>query len=208
MQCNGGSRSGLCKSTLQRRLEPWRWGSQWPPFRSWQWQIEWIIIADPLRTTWEVAQELYIDHSTVTEHLKQAGKVKSRFYMTTSSVTRLRSSKVKLLSRIQLFVTPWAVAYQASLSMGFSRQVNWSGLPFLSPEKLQSSSQNETYTKRRVMVSHSLVVCCLFDPLQLSESQPNHYIWEACPANWRDALKTAMPAASTGQQKGPNSSPR
>ena len=77
MQHNGGSRSGLCKSTLQRRLEPWRWGAQWPPIRSWQWQIEWIIIADPLRTTWEVAQELYIDHSTVNEHLKQTGKVKT-----------------------------------------------------------------------------------------------------------------------------------
>ena len=29
---------------------------------------------------------------------------------------------VKLLSRVQLFVTPWTVAYQAPLSMGFSRQ--------------------------------------------------------------------------------------
>ena len=30
--------------------------------------------------------------------------------------------KVKLLSCIQLFATPWAVAFQAPLSMGFSRQ--------------------------------------------------------------------------------------
>ena len=30
--------------------------------------------------------------------------------------------KVKSLSRVRLFVTPWDVAYQASLSMGFSRQ--------------------------------------------------------------------------------------
>ena len=30
--------------------------------------------------------------------------------------------KVKLLSRVQLFVTPWTVAYQAPLYMGFSRQ--------------------------------------------------------------------------------------
>ena len=29
---------------------------------------------------------------------------------------------VKLLSRVQLFVTPWTVAYQAPRSMGFSRQ--------------------------------------------------------------------------------------
>ena len=42
-------------------------------------------------------------------------------------------SEVKLLSRAQLFATPWTVAYQASQIMGFSRQVYWSGLPFPSP---------------------------------------------------------------------------
>ena len=34
------------------------------------------------------------------------------------------------------FVTPWTVAHQAPLSLGFSRQEYWSGLPFLSPEDL------------------------------------------------------------------------
>ena len=32
---------------------------------------------------------------------------------------------------------------------------------------------------------HSLVICCLSDPLQLSESQQNHYIWEVCSASMR-----------------------
>ena len=41
--------------------------------------------------------------------------------------------KVKSLSRVQLFATPWTVAYQAPPSMGFSRQEYWSGLPFPSP---------------------------------------------------------------------------
>ena len=44
--------------------------------------------------------------------------------------------KVKLLSRVQLFVTPWTVAHQAPLSMEFSRQEYWSGLPFPSPGDL------------------------------------------------------------------------
>ena len=39
-------------------------------------------------------------------------------------------------SRIWLFVTPWTVAHQAPLSMGFSRQEYWSGLPFPSPGDL------------------------------------------------------------------------
>ena len=36
-------------------------------------------------------------------------------------------------SRVRLCATPWTAAYQASLSMGFSRQEHWSGLPFPSP---------------------------------------------------------------------------
>ena len=35
-----------------------------------------------------------------------------------------------------LFVTPWTVAHQAPLSMGFSKQEYYSGLPFLPPEDL------------------------------------------------------------------------
>ena len=44
--------------------------------------------------------------------------------------------KAKLFSRVQLFVTPWTVAYQAPPSMGSSRQEYWSGLPFPSPGDL------------------------------------------------------------------------
>ena len=38
--------------------------------------------------------------------------------------------KVKSLSRVQLFVTPWTIAHQAPPSMGFSRHKYWSGLLF------------------------------------------------------------------------------
>ena len=38
--------------------------------------------------------------------------------------------KVKSLSCVQLFATPWTVAYQVPSSMEFSRQEYWSGLPF------------------------------------------------------------------------------
>ena len=41
--------------------------------------------------------------------------------------------KVKSLSRVRLFVTPWTAAYQAPPSMGFSRQEYWSGVPLPSP---------------------------------------------------------------------------
>ena len=45
--------------------------------------------------------------------------------------------KAKSLSRVRLFATPWTAAYQASLSMGFSRQEYWSGVPLPSPKHLE-----------------------------------------------------------------------
>ena len=43
---------------------------------------------------------------------------------------------MKSLSHVRLFATPQTVAYQAPVSMGFSRQEYWSGLPFPSPGDL------------------------------------------------------------------------
>ena len=49
--------------------------------------------------------------------------------------------------------------------------------------------------------------CYPSDPLQLSESWWNHYIWEVCSTNQWDVSKTAMPAVDTHQPKGPIASP-
>ena len=48
----------------------------------------------------------------------------------------LLTFKVKLLSHVQLFATPWTVAYQDPPSLGFSRKEYWGGLPFPSPGDL------------------------------------------------------------------------
>ena len=48
------------------------------------------------------------------------------------------------LKQVQFFVTPWAVARQAPLSMGFSRQEHWSGLPFPSPGNLPHQETEPT----------------------------------------------------------------
>ena len=53
-----------------------------------------------------------------------------------SGAQSLSHWKVKSLSRVRLFATPWTVAYQAPPSMGFSRQESWSGLPLPSPGDL------------------------------------------------------------------------
>ena len=48
-------------------------------------------------------------------------------------------SCIWLLSRSNSFVIPWIVAHQVPLSMGFSRQEYWSGLPYLPPEDLPNA---------------------------------------------------------------------
>ena len=45
--------------------------------------------------------------------------------------------KVKSLSHVRLFATPWTATYQAPPSMGFSRQEYWSGLPLPSPQRVR-----------------------------------------------------------------------
>ena len=50
--------------------------------------------------------------------------------------TRTKQVKVKPLSHVRLFATPWTVTHQPLLSVGFSRQEYWSGLPFSSPGDL------------------------------------------------------------------------
>ena len=67
-------------------------------------------------------------------------------YMTTGNTIALTrrtfvgkvmwKAKVKSLSRVRLFTTPWTAAYQAPPPMWFSRQEYWSGLPLPSPRRL------------------------------------------------------------------------
>ena len=61
--------------------------------------------------------------------------------------------KVKSLSRVRLFVTPWTVAYQAPLSMRFSRQEYWSGLLFPSPGHLSNPGIKHEFLASPELVS-------------------------------------------------------
>ena len=53
--------------------------------------------------------------------------------ISTTTLENCTAVKVKLLSHVRLFVTPWTAAHQAPLPMGFSRQEYWSGVPLPSP---------------------------------------------------------------------------
>ena len=68
-------------------------------------------------------------------HLLQTS-IKCLRWLTIKDSQMYINIKVKVLRHVQLFGTPWTVACQAPLSMGFSRQECWSGLPIPSPGDL------------------------------------------------------------------------
>ena len=68
------------------------------------------------------------------------------------SFTRFGIINPKLLSRVRLLATPWTAAYQAPLSMGFSRQGYWSGVPLPSP-KLRERVWQSSFQLRNIMNS-------------------------------------------------------
>ena len=71
---------------------------------------------------------------TQADHLTQLALNGAR--LNASVLLRDLKVKVKLLSLVWLFATPWTVAHQVPRSMGFSRQEYWSGLPFPFPRDL------------------------------------------------------------------------
>ena len=60
--------------------------------------------------------------------------------------------KVKSLSHVQLFATPWTVAYKTPPSMEFFRQENWSGLPFLLQGIFPTQGSNPGFPHCRQML--------------------------------------------------------
>ena len=77
---------------------------------------------------------------------------------------KVKKVKVKSLSHVQLFVTPWTVAHQAPLSTGSSRQEYWSGLPFPSPRDLADPGIEPTSSALQVdslPLSHQGTPTCI-----------------------------------------------
>ena len=56
-----------------------------------------------------------------------------------------------MLSHVRLFATPWTLARQAPLSISFSRQEYWSGLPFLSPLRGGETAKRSLESKTRAV---------------------------------------------------------
>ena len=176
--------------------------TQWWAIRSWQQPVERIVEADPLTATGEVAEEFSIDPCAIIQHLKQIGKVKKLNKLVLHELTaKKKSRRFEVSSSLipcKKNETYWSDCDLQPKVDFIQLATHW--LEWEAPKHFTKPNLHQSR-------SSSLVVCCPSDPLQLSESQWNHYIWEVCSANWWDVLKTETPAAGIGQQKGP-SSPR
>ena len=77
--------------------------------------------------------------------------------------------KVKLRSWVRLFVTPWTVAHQAPLSMGFSRQEYWSGVPLPPPFLLMGKHYKRKL--RDILQNNQLV---FFVSIKVTKTRKSH----------------------------------
>ena len=88
--------------------------------------------------------------------------------------------KVKQLSHAGLFVTLWAIAYQAPLSMGFSRQDHWSGMPFPSSGHLPDSGIEPTSPASPALSGRFFTTSASWEALSSNEASPDS-LWEGHP---------------------------
>ena len=138
----------------------------------------------------------------VTQHLKETRKVKKLRKWVSHELTG--DQKKSFWSVVFSYSTQWWTISQMDCNVQWKVDFIWHPATSSSVAGLRSSKAlPEANSHPKKGHGHCLVVCCLSDPLQLSESQQNCYIWEACSANWWDAPKTALPAVCIVKQKGP-----
>ena len=77
-------------------------------------------------------------------------------------------------SHVRLFVTLWTVAHQASLSMGFSRQAYWSGLPYPPPGDLPHPGIEPESLMSSALADGFFTTSITWEILMQSERIPRH----------------------------------
>ena len=172
-------------------------------------QLRAIIKTDPLKTTREVAEQLNINHSTVIQHLKQIGKVKTSMRGCLMSWLEIKKKKSLLWGNIFSYSTQKQQII-SWLDCDMQQKVDFIQQPAMASSMvgLGRSSKEPVQTKLAPKRSHgpclgglllvwsTTVFWILVEPLHL-RSMLSKLI---------DEPKTSMPTGSIGQQKGPNSS--
>ena len=112
--------------------------------------------------------------------------------------------KVKSLSHVQLFATPWTDPTQAPPSMEFPRQKYWSGLPFPSPgdlpdpgiEPMSPALQADTLPSEPSGKPNTLIT-----QYSINRRQPERNLKVLMTTAYQGRLKTSQPASSPIQSK-------
>ena len=105
--------------------------------------------------------------------------------------------KVKLFSRVRLLETPWTAAYQAPLSMGFSRQEYWSGLPLPSPKGVRGASIKSSQIS--CVLSTTTMPVVITSHFALTPSYTGMPLPVPCLASSYSSFKVQLSTASSRQ---------
>ena len=81
-----------------------------------------------------------------------------------------------MLSRVQLFETPWTVAHKAPLFMELSRQEYWNGLPFPTPEDLPKPGMEPTCLAFSALAGRSFTTVPPGKPMKPLQCGPSYYL--------------------------------
>ena len=111
--------------------------AEWSRSEKGKYQMVSLMCGLQKKGTYITSNELIYKRETVTnlENKLMATGVKRGWinWETEINIDTLLLLLLSRFSRVQLCATPWTAAYQAPLSMGFSRQEYWSGVPLPSP---------------------------------------------------------------------------
>ena len=161
-------------------------------------QLRAITEADSFTPIWETADELNVDHSNVIWHLKQIGKVKKLDKRVPHELTE-NQKKSLFWSVVFFYSTQQAISQIVTCDEKWilydNQQRQW-----LDWEEAPKHFPKPNMHLKQVMVTGGLLLVWPTTAFWISAKD---HIWEVCSANWWDAPKTAMPAASTGQKNRP-----
>ena len=195
IQCTGGSRS-LSKETRALKMRSTVASYQKLTTTNWEQSSKLTII-------WEVSKEWDIKHSMVVQHLKQIGNVKKLNKWMPLELTENLKNKTVFWSALLLFyairMNHFSIGLWCMMKSGFYTTGN-DQLSVWTEKKLQSTFQSQTYIRKRLWSLFGGLLP-IWSTIAFWILTKPHYIWEVYPANWWDAVKTSMPAASIVQQK-------
>ena len=199
----------VVQELLPRRRGPWRWGRQRLALKVRKaaaghrklTTTESIIETNPLETAQETAQELNVKHSMVTRHLKQIGKVKKLYDMWVPHelIENFLKCRFKVLSSLILCnynetFLHWIVTCDKKwiLYDNWQQPAQWldqEEAPKHFPKPNLHQKRSWSPFSGLLLVWSTTAFWILMKPLHLR--------------SMLSKLITAMPIASTGQQKGP-----